>query len=76
MWPPGAPPHHVYAVVAGSAPHRDHVEFRDHLRAHPDVAREYATLKQTLAAQYANDPEGYGGAKTEFVERVLAAARA
>src|SRR6266536_3561427 len=29
MWPPGAPPHHLYVVVAGGRPHADHVLFRD-----------------------------------------------
>src|SRR2546425_10263177 len=45
--------HHLYLVVAGSAPHRDHIGFRDFLRSHPDEAGHYAQLKQSLAAYFA-----------------------
>jgi GrpB-like predicted nucleotidyltransferase (UPF0157 family) len=76
LWPRGARPHHVYVVVAGSDPHVSHLRFRDHLRRHPEAAREYAALKRTLAARYAADAAGYTEAKTEFVERILAAAAA
>jgi GrpB-like predicted nucleotidyltransferase (UPF0157 family) len=42
MWPRGARAHHLYVVVRGSQPHLDHIHFRDYLRDHPEVAREYA----------------------------------
>jgi GrpB-like predicted nucleotidyltransferase (UPF0157 family) len=75
LWPPGAEPHHVYVVVAGSAPYVDHVDFRDYLRAHPEVADEYAALKRDLAARHADDSLRYTEAKTEFVTGVLRQAR-
>ena len=46
LWPRGTRPHHLYVVVEGSQPHLDHVEFRDYLRGHPEVADEYASLKR------------------------------
>jgi GrpB-like predicted nucleotidyltransferase (UPF0157 family) len=51
-----------------------HVLFRDFLRAHPEVAREYETLKMELAAQHTvvND---YAESKSEFVQGVLERAR-
>ena len=76
MWPPGAEPHHLYVVVAGSQPHRDHVRFRDYLRGHPDVASDYAPLKRRLAAEHRDDPLGYTDAKSEFVAGGLWAAAA
>ncbi len=75
MWPAGAPPHHLYVVVAGSEPHADHVDFRDYLRAHPDVAQQYAALKMALAAEHADDRTRYTEAKSSFVGRVLTAVR-
>ena len=75
LWPPGARPHHLYVVGAGSRPHVDHIHFRDHLREHPDVAQEYAALKKSLAAQHGGDPLGYTNAKTAFVAGALRAAR-
>jgi GrpB-like predicted nucleotidyltransferase (UPF0157 family) len=71
MWPPGAPRHHLYVVVAGSQPHSDHVRFRDHLRRHPKVAARYAALKTDLAARYGDDRLGYTTAKTAFISQVM-----
>jgi len=75
MWPPGATPHHLYVVVDGSRPHAEHIHFRNYLREHPDVAREYAALKTNLAEQHGDDRLGYTNAKTEFIAGVLRAAR-
>jgi GrpB-like predicted nucleotidyltransferase (UPF0157 family) len=71
LWPPGATPHHLYVVVAGSEPLREHLAFRDHLREHPDVAHEYGSLKRRLAAEYRDDRLGYTEAKSAFVRGVL-----
>jgi GrpB-like predicted nucleotidyltransferase (UPF0157 family) len=75
MWPRGARPHHLYVVVRGSGPHLDHLRFRNYLRDHPDVAREYAVLKASLAEQHGGDGLGYTNAKSDFVTGVLRAAR-
>lgn len=71
LWPPAARPHHLYVVVCGNEPHRNHVDFRDRLRGDPQLAAEYAALKKTLAARHADDPLAYQDGKTEFVTRVL-----
>jgi GrpB-like predicted nucleotidyltransferase (UPF0157 family) len=71
LWPPGAVRHHLYVVVAGSAPHLDHVRFRDHLRAHPEAAAEYAALKRNLALAHRADRDAYTDAKAGFVAAVL-----
>jgi GrpB-like predicted nucleotidyltransferase (UPF0157 family) len=73
--PPGRPPHHLYVVVAGSRPHADHVAFRDHLRAHPETAAEYAQLKRALAERYGRDAAAYTDAKSAFIARALSVAR-
>ena len=74
LWPAGAVRHHIYVVVAGSAPQVDHLHFRDHLRAHPDTAAEYAAVKRELARRHANDRVAYTDAKSDFIARVLDAA--
>ncbi len=48
--------------------------FRDYLREHKDVARQYADLKKRLAAEFGRNLEGYADAKSEFVRSVLAKA--
>ena len=67
--------HHVHVVQFGGVEERRTLAFRDYLRVHGDVAREYAALKRDLArAADANDPasrEAYAHTKTEFVERIV-----
>ncbi|HEY2868149.1 MAG TPA: GrpB family protein [Gaiellales bacterium] len=73
LWPPGAPVHHLYVVVAGDRPHRDHVRLREHLREHPEAVKAYAALKRDLAARYGMDRVAYTEAKTAFVVQTLRA---
>jgi GrpB-like predicted nucleotidyltransferase (UPF0157 family) len=75
MWPAAAPPHHLYVVVEGSKPHRDHVDLRDYLRADPDAASRYAELKRELAVRFADDREAYTNAKDEFINQALERSR-
>jgi GrpB-like predicted nucleotidyltransferase (UPF0157 family) len=63
--------YHVHLTRVGSAFWRDHLAFRDWLRAHPDVAAAYMALKTQLAERYPADREAYIRGKTSFVERVL-----
>lgn len=72
--PAGEPPHHLYLCTPDTPAYRDHVRFRDHLRAHPRVAAEYGALKQALAARHAGDRDAYQAAKGAFVAAVTAAA--
>jgi GrpB-like predicted nucleotidyltransferase (UPF0157 family) len=66
--------HHLNLTAHGSGFWKDHLAFRDYLRAHDQIAAEYAELKQRLAETYARtgelDPEG----KSAFVAKVLALA--
>jgi len=64
-------PHHLYVHPPESREYLRHVTFRDYLRTHPEGARTYERLNQTLAIQYRNDPDGYNEGKAEFVEAVL-----
>lgn len=63
--------YHVHLTIIGSDFWRDHLAFRDYLRAHDDTAAAYGALKQVLAERYPRDRESYIEAKTEFVEGVL-----
>jgi len=70
--PPHLPEHHLYVCVEGARPLVAHLRLRDHLRANPGTAGEYAALKRELAAAYGEDRAGYTEAKTAFIEGVLA----
>ena len=60
--------HQVHAFVTGDPHVHRHLAFRDYLRSHPDVADEYATLKQNLALQFPQDLDGYCDGKDAFVK--------
>lgn len=70
--------HHVHVVERGGREERRTLAFRDYIRNHPAVAREYEQLKRTIADQVVMaDPrsqERYAVAKTDFVERIVALA--
>lgn len=74
--PSGLPYHHLYLVVAGSQPHRDHVDLRDYLRANPQAAERYAAVKLRLSPLLASDREAYTTSKAATVQALLAEARA
>ncbi|WP_413381918.1 GrpB family protein [Alkalihalobacillus sp. 1P02AB] len=48
-----------------------HIFFRDFLNRHPEVAKEYETLKKTLAFKYPNNERAYTDEKKAFVDDVL-----
>lgn len=74
--PAGLPDHHLYVVVEGSAPYRDHVDLRDQLRANPADAERYARLKQEVAHLLSVDRGAYVEAKSALVQQLLAKRRA
>jgi GrpB-like predicted nucleotidyltransferase (UPF0157 family) len=63
--------HHLYLVAQDSEPLRNHIRFRDYLRANPRTAEDYQRLKQALAEFFRDDREGYTNGKAEFVQDVL-----
>ena len=67
--------HHVHVVAAGSDEERRTLAFRDYLRDHPQLARDYAALKQQLVQRHAAADhaarEAYARGKTDFVTSVV-----
>lgn len=66
--------HHVHVVQTGGAEERRTLAFRDYLREHPVVARQYEELKRGLAPQHNaadfSSRQAYADAKTSFVSSV------
>ncbi len=66
-----APRVHLHLVKYPSPFFNKHILFRDYLRTHPGVARDYYELKKRLADEYGRDREGYTNAKSEFIEGII-----
>ena len=62
---------HLHAVELGSRLWREHLAFRDALRAEAALCSRYQTLKLRLAEEFANDKSGYTAAKGPFIQSVL-----
>ncbi len=62
---------HLHGVLLGGELWKEHLAFREALRSDANLAAQYATLKRTLAVQYAEDKAGYTQAKSPFIQGVL-----
>lgn len=65
-------PHHLYVCDPNSLALKNHLLFRDHLRANRDTAQQYGALKRDLAKKYPNDVDSYCEQKSDFIAKVLA----
>ena len=63
--------HHLHMVEIESDAWRNYLLFRDYLIENPETAREYATMKQALAKQFAKDRGAYQAGKESFIKAVL-----
>jgi GrpB-like predicted nucleotidyltransferase (UPF0157 family) len=64
--------HQIHLVERSNAEWWDrHVLFRDHLRAHPEVAEGYARLKYEVSDRFREDRAAYTDAKTDFIAEVV-----
>ena len=71
----GAPLRSVRLTVAGSQTWEDCVSLRAYLFGRPDVSREYAALKEKLAADHPGDRAAYERGKDEWIKGALPIAR-
>jgi len=61
---------HLHVVETTSDFWNRHILFRDHLRAHPETAEEYAALKRRLAGIHAAQRDAYTEGKTPFIRSI------
>lgn len=66
---------HLHLHEKGSPQIKRHVNFRDYVIQHPDVAHDYAQLKIQLAAQFADDAYSYVSGKDKLVQEIDAKAK-
>lgn len=64
--------YHLHLRYGGD---HDELYFRDNLREHPGIAKEYEQLKLHLWHQYEHDRDAYTEAKTAFIQKHTANAK-
>lgn len=62
---------HVHVCAAGGQWERDHLLFRDYLRAHPAACHRYAEAKQANVRRWSDDGWAYTDAKTGVILDIL-----
>lgn len=72
--PAGVRTHHIH-MVEPDFDHWDGLLFRDYLIENPDVAKQYAALKQELARRYPRDREAYTAGKGNFIRWIISLAK-
>lgn len=60
--------HQIHAFIAEDENINRHIAFREYLKFHPEVLKEYAALKQKLAKECNNNIDLYCDGKDEFVK--------
>jgi len=58
--------YHIHLRYQGD---NNELYFRDYLNSHPDIAKEYETLKIGLWKEFEHNRDGYTDAKTEFINK-------
>ena len=66
---------HLHMCEINSSEWIEKLLFRDYLRVHPNVAKEYALLKQELASNYKFDRPTYTKKKEPFIRTIIEIAR-
>ena len=65
----------LHMTAYGGAFWKQHLLFRDYLRAHRHASVEYEALKRELISRLADDPPAYNDGKTDFIRGIVDRAR-
>lgn len=63
--------HYLSLAERDSDFYDEKIAFREYLRAHPEVAEQYASIKRALAEKYPETREKYTAEKSDFIRDVL-----
>lgn len=67
--------HFIHIMEINSDRYKNTIIFRDYLRKHANVLKEYEELKKYLAEKYSDDRKMYTASKNEFIQKVIRNAR-
>lgn len=69
LWRAGT--HHLHIYQYGSEDWENNLSFRNYLRNHPDVRKQYEQLKRKLATKHHFDRVAYTNAKAPFIVDII-----
>ncbi len=72
LWKGEPRTHHLHIVEYATWEHQRHIIFRDYLRRHPEVARQYEAVKRELAVAFQAKRPAYTKGKTAFIKSIVA----
>ncbi|MDP2741555.1 MAG: GrpB family protein [bacterium] len=67
--------HHLHVEKFNGKNWKNQILFRDYLKKHKEVVKEYNELKEILADKYKNDRKKYVAGKNKFIKNILKKAR-
>jgi len=62
---------HLHFLEISGEQWRDHLVFRETMRARPDLREAYMNLKRDLVKRFADDRDGYTAGKREFIRGII-----
>ena len=62
---------HIHMEPVGGKLWNNHIIFRDYLKTHPDVMKQYIAIKKELARKYPDQRDIYAKEKSIFIEQIL-----
>ncbi len=60
---------HIHVIPLSSEHWLRHIAFRDYLRTHPEIVKQYQALKEELIKQDWKDGNDYNAGKEAFLKR-------
>lgn len=63
--------HLIHVMEVDSKRYQDTIKFRNYIRKHKNVLKEYEDLKKELALKYADNRKMYTSSKNDFIQNII-----
>lgn len=63
--------HFIHVMEIDSKRYKDTIAFRDYIKKHSEMLKEYENLKTDLAKKYSNNRKMYTNSKNEFIQKII-----
>jgi len=63
--------HLIHVMEVNGKRYQDTIKFRNYIRKHKEVLKEYEDLKKDLAEKYADNRKMYTSSKNDFIQNII-----